>query len=61
MEIARCPRVPLTDRIHFMANKMCSQVQDQLMNLMQNDPLWEVRVEAINGKLHKGCNEIIFC
>lgn len=49
--IAHCLRVPLNDRIHFMAYKICSQVLDQLINLMQNDPLWEVKVEAINGKL----------
>lgn len=51
----------MNDRIHFMANKMCSQVLDQLINLMQNDPLWEVKVEAINGKLQNGCNERHLC
>ncbi len=45
-------------------HKTCSQVLDQLINLMQNDPLWEVKVEAINGKCEnkkmKNCWKLIY-
>lgn len=60
-EIAHSLGVRLNEHINFMANKMFSQVLDHLINLMQYDPLWEVKVEAINGKDKKGCSESNFC